>query len=169
METTNHQLINKSIITQPWDTTNQFSTISTTTSTANKTVYMSNYHQELSFHSTSMNDQQISDEDEPNLDGNMHEMENMLHVLKQKLNELSLSHEFVLKHSNMLTRSLNDIENIQSRPDKNTIKTINERSTVYKIAMRGVVNDCQEFINLAQMQTKKMHKMLQSERDMRLK
>ena len=116
-----------------------------------------------------MNAQQDSDEDDPNLEAEKHEMENMLRVLEHKLNELSLSHEFVLKHSNMLTKSLNDIESIQSRPEESTIKTINERSTVYKIAMRGVVNHCQEFINLAQMQTKKMHKVLQSERDMRLK
>jgi hypothetical protein len=121
------------------------------------------------FNSNSMNAQQDSDEDDPNLEAEKHEMENMLRVLEHKLNELSLSHEFVLKHSNMLTKSLNDIESIQSRPEESTIKTINERSTVYKIAMRGVVNHCQEFINLAQMQTKKMHKVLQSERDMRLK
>ena len=135
----------------------------------NKAKQYSNSSANSVFNSNSMNAQQDSDEDDPNLEAEKHEMENMLRVLEHKLNELSLSHEFVLKHSNMLTKSLNDIESIQSRPEESTIKTINERSTVYKIAMRGVVNHCQEFINLAQMQTKKMHKVLQSERDMRLK
>ena len=116
-----------------------------------------------------VNSQQDSDEDDPTLEAEKLEMENMLRVLEHKLNEMSLSHEFVLKHSSMLTKSLNDLESIQSKPDESTIKTINERSTVYKIAMRGVVNHCQEFINLAQMQTKKMHKLLESERDARLK
>ena len=35
--------------------------------------------------------------------------------------------------------------------------------------MLAVVNACQEFINLAQLQTRKMHKVLQSEREMRTK
>lgn len=97
------------------------------------------------------------------------ELENFLQVLQHKLNELSLSHEFVLKHSNMLAKSLTDLENIQSRPDETVIKTINERSTIYKVAMNGVLNNCQEFINLAQFHTRKMHKILQSEHEIRLR
>ena len=93
----------------------------------------------------------------------------MIRVLQQKLDDLSTSHEFVLKHSSALTRSLTELESIQTKPDEITIKTINERSTVYKITMLAVVNACQEFINLAQLQTRKMHKVLQSERDMRSK
>jgi hypothetical protein len=113
----------------------------------------------------SMN-QQDSD-DEESIEAEKNELENMLKALQHKLNELSLSHEFVLKQSNVLNKSLNDLENIQIKPDESTIKTINERSTVYKIAMLGVVNHCQEFINLAQFQTRKMHRVLQSERDAR--
>ena len=110
-----------------------------------------------------------SDDDDPTLEAEKNELENLLQVLKHKLNELSLSHEFVLKHSNALSKSLTDLENIQARPDDITIKTINERSTIYKIAMIGVMNHCQEFINLALFQTRKMHKILQSEREMRLR
>lgn len=113
----------------------------------------------------------ISDDDE---NGNSNEnerieLENFLQVLQHKLNELSLSHEFVLKHSNMLTKSLTELENIQARPDETAIKTINERSTIYKVAMNGVLNNCQEFINLAQFHTRKMHKILQSEHEIRLR
>ena len=91
----------------------------------------------------------------------------MLKMLQQKLDDLSTSHEFVLKHSSALTKSLSELENIQSKPDEMTIKTINERSTVYKITMLAVVNACQEFINLSRIQTRKMHKVLQSEQEMR--
>lgn len=115
------------------------------------------------------NNNHDSDDDDPALEAEKNELENLLQVLKHKLNELSLSHEFVLKQSNMLTKSLTDLENIQSRPDEIAIKTINERSTIYKIAMIGVINHCQEFINLALFQTRKMHKILQSEREMRLR
>jgi hypothetical protein len=114
-----------------------------------------------------LNCQQDSDDDDDTVAAEKNELVNMLRVLQHKLNELSLSHEFVLKHSNMLNKSLNELESIQTKPDESTIKTINERSTVYKIAMLGVVNHCQEFINLASFQTRKIHKVLQSERDMR--
>ena len=114
-----------------------------------------------------LNCQQDSDDDDDTVVAEKNELVNMLRVLQHKLNELNLSHEFVLKHSNMLNKSLNELESIQTKPDDSTIKTINERSTVYKIAMLGVVNHCQEFINLASFQTRKIHKVLQSERDMR--
>jgi hypothetical protein len=111
-----------------------------------------------------------SDEEDPTgIDAEKYELANMLRVLQQKLDDLSTSHEFVLKHSSALTKSLNELENIQTRPDESTIKTINERSTIYKITMLAVINACQEFINLANLQTRKMHKVLQSERDMRTK
>lgn len=115
----------------------------------------------------------LSDDDDENgaasTDAERNELESFLQVLQHKLNELSLSHEFVLKHSNMLTKSLTELENIQSKPDETAIKTINERSTIYKVAMNGVLNNCQEFINLAQFHTRKMHKILQSEHEIRLR
>lgn len=111
--------------------------------------------------------QQPDSDDEESLEAEKTELENMLRALQHKLNELSLSHEFVLKQSTVLGKSLNELENVAAKPDETTIKKINERSTVYKIAMLGVVNHCQEFINLAQFQTRKMHKVLQSEREAR--
>lgn len=113
----------------------------------------------------------LSDDDEnaDTIENERNELEGFLQVLQHKLNELSLSHEFVLKHSNMLARSLTELENIQARPDDTAIKTINERSTIYKVAMNGVLNNCQEFINLAQFHTRKMHKILLSEHEIRLR
>lgn len=123
-----------------------------------------------SSHINGNNQTDNSDDEENNsIEAEKNELANMLRVLQQKLDDLSTSHEFVLKHSSALTKSLTELESIQSKPDEITIKTINERSTVYKITMLAVVNACQEFINLAQLQTRKMHKVLQSERDMRSK
>ena len=123
-----------------------------------------------SSHINGNNQTDNSDDEENNsIEAEKNELANMLRVLQQKLDDLSTSHEFVLKHSSALTKSLTELESIQSKTDEITIKTINERSTVYKITMLAVVNACQEFINLAQLQTRKMHKVLQSERDMRSK
>ncbi|CAF0711571.1 unnamed protein product [Brachionus calyciflorus] len=121
------------------------------------------------FNNLGQNNNNDSDDDDATLEAEKNELENLLQVLKHKLNELTLSHEFVLKHSNALSKSLTELENKDTRPDELTIKTINERSTIYKIAMIGVMNHCQEFINLALFQTRKMHKILQSEREMRLR
>ncbi len=113
--------------------------------------------------------QQDSDDDENSIEAEKTELANMLKMLQQKLDDLSTSHEFVLKHSSALTKNLTELESIQSKPDEMIIKTIKERSTVYKITMLAVINACQEFINLSQIQTRKMHRVLQSERDMRTK
>ena len=115
------------------------------------------------------NQQDSDDEDNGGFEAEKNELANMIKILQQKLDDLSTSHEFVLKHSSALNKSLTELESIQNKPDESLIKTINERSTVYKITMLAVVNACQEFINLAQLQTRKMNKVLQSEREMRSK
>jgi aspartate oxidase len=113
--------------------------------------------------------QNDSDDEENSIEAEKNELTNMLKMLQQKLDDLSTSHEFVLKHSSALTKNLTELEGIQSKPDEMTIKTIKERSTVYKITMLAVINACQEFINLSRIQTRKMQKVLQSEREMRTK
>jgi len=117
----------------------------------------------------SRSNQQDSDDDENSIEAEKTELANMLKMLQQKLDDLSTSHEFVLKHSSALTKNLTELESIQSKPDEMIIKTIKERSTVYKITMLAVINACQDFINLSKVQTQKMHKVLQSEREMRTK
>lgn len=113
--------------------------------------------------------QQDSDDEENSIEAEKNELTNMLKMLQQKIDDLSTSHEFVLKHSSALTKNLTELEGIQSKPDEMTIKTIKERSTVYKITMLAVINACQEYINLSRIQTRKMQKVLQSEREMRTK
>ena len=113
--------------------------------------------------------QNDTDDEDPTIEAEKNELENLLQVLKLKLNDLSLSYEFVLKHSNALTKLLTELEHTQTKPEELTIKTINEQSTLYKVAMIGVMGHCQEFINLALFRTRKMNKILQSEREMRFR
>jgi len=110
-------------------------------------------------------EQDSDDEDSSEMD--RIQFENMLRELQYKLNELSLSHEVVIKQSSVLLKSLSELENVQTRPDENVIKTINEKSTVFKIGVLQAANHFQEFVNLAQMQSKKMSKILQSEKERR--
>ena len=93
----------------------------------------------------------------------------MLKTLVVKLEDLNTCHDLVQKHSGALTKSLVELESLQSRPDDSTLKTINERATLFKITLLAMINTCQEFMTLANTQGKKMQKVLQSEHDMRIK
>ncbi len=92
----------------------------------------------------------------------------MLKTLIVKLEDLNTCHDLVQKHSGALTKSLIDLEGLQSKPDDSTLKTINERATLFKITLLAMINACQEFTTLANSQGKKMQKVLQSEHDMRI-
>lgn len=83
-------------------------------------------------------------------DAERNELESSFQALNNKFKQLSFSYESVLNHSNMLNESLTEFENVQSTPCETAIKTMNERSTSYKGPMNGVINNCQDFINLAQ-------------------
>jgi hypothetical protein len=85
-------------------------------------------------------------------------LEYLLDVLKTKLNELDLSHDFAKKHGENLSETLTDFEKLHSSTgtNNNSFSTLNERSTIYKIAVLGVVNYSQGFIDLAHYLTHKL-------------
>jgi hypothetical protein len=120
------------------------------------------------FFNTMVN-QNESDDDEDTIEAEKNELESMLHTMQEKLNELNLSQDFVQKHINALNKSLNELNNLQHKPDELTIKTINERSGICKIALIGLSTHCQEFIKLAQLQARKMNKISELEKEQRLR
>lgn len=97
------------------------------------------------------------------------EIQNMMKKLQQKLEDLNTCNDLVQKYSNALSKSLVDLESLQSKPDETTIKQINERATVYKITLMATNKACQEYTSIANLQCKKMQKVLQSEREIRAK
>lgn len=108
-------------------------------------------------------------DEETNTEAEKNEVQTMLKTLQVKLEDLNTCHDLVQKHSGALTKSLIDLESLQIKPDESTLKTINERATLFKITLLAMINACQEFTTLANTQGKKMQKVLQSERDMRIK
>lgn len=113
--------------------------------------------------------QNESDDEDDTLEAEKAELEAMLHGLQEKLNELNLSQDFIQKHMNALSKSLNELNNLQGKPEDMVIKTINERSGICKIALIGMTTQCQAFIKLAQKQAEKMNKISQLEREQRLR
>jgi hypothetical protein len=116
-----------------------------------------------------MVNQNESDDDEDTIEAEKSELENMLHTMQEKLNELNLSQDFVQKHINALNKSLNELNNLQTKPEEITVKTITERSGICKIALIGLSTHCQEFIKLAQLQARKMNKISELEREQRMR
>ncbi len=103
------------------------------------------------------------------MEADKNEAHTMLKTLQTKLEDLNTCHDLVQKHSGALTKTLVELESIQTKTDENAVKQINERATLFKITLLAMINACQEFTQLANMQGKKMQKVLQSERDMRIK
>ena len=118
---------------------------------------------------SSMFNQNESDDDEDTIEAEKSELESMLHTMQEKLNELNLSQDFVQKHINALNKSLNELNNLQTKPEDLTIKTINERSGICKIALIGLSTHCQEFIKLARLQARKMNKISELEKEQRMR
>lgn len=74
-----------------------------------------------------------------------------------------MSHDFVKKHGDNLSEILVEFENLKSTngTTSSSFNALNERSTIYKIAVLGVVNYSQGFIDLAHYLTVKLTHILE--------
>ncbi|XP_033333217.1 oxysterol binding protein isoform X4 [Megalopta genalis] len=91
--------------------------------------------------------------------------------LSQRLEELQSCYDLINKRGTMLQRSLNDLEAIEPpSPELSAkIKTVNERAALFRIAANAMVNSSNEYLQLAQQQEPKWKKMLQHERDQKVR
>uniref|UniRef100_A0A0A9W5Q0 Oxysterol-binding protein 1 n=1 Tax=Lygus hesperus TaxID=30085 RepID=A0A0A9W5Q0_LYGHE len=107
-----------------------------------------------------------SEEDEEDYeDGDKCEILTTLKNLATRLEDIQTCNELINKHGTALQRSLSELEGIDSAQDASAkIKAINERATLFRITSNAMINACTEYLNLAQIQSKKWQKMLQHER-----
>ncbi|XP_065201788.1 oxysterol-binding protein 1-like [Planococcus citri] len=90
-------------------------------------------------------------------------------VLSQKMEDLQICNDLIIKHGNSLQKSLSELESTDAVTDINVkVKSINERATLFRIASNTMINTCLEYLELAQSQGKKWQKMLQHEREQRI-
>lgn len=107
-----------------------------------------------------------SDEDEPDkLD-----IQTTLKSLASKMEDLNTCNDLIGKHGNGLQRALSEVEQLESGMDVSSkVKVINERATMFRITSNAMINACSEFLELAQTDGKRWHKMLQHEYEQKLK
>lgn len=64
-------------------------------------------------------------------------------ILSQKMEDLRLCSDSIMKHGNALQKSLSELESLDSANDMTfKIKAINEKATLYRIASSRMINVC---------------------------
>ncbi|XP_044740624.1 oxysterol-binding protein 1 [Chrysoperla carnea] len=111
-----------------------------------------------------------SEDDEETNGGGESSREDISTVLRElnaRLEELQTCSDLLQKHGAALQRSLKELENLDDVQGRS--KEINERATLFRIASNAMINRCSEYLEVAKTQGTKWHKMLQHEREQKLR
>ncbi|KAF7663912.1 hypothetical protein LDENG_00195910 [Lucifuga dentata] len=98
------------------------------------------------------------------------EIQSTLRTLDSKVEDISTCSDLIAKHGSALQRSLSELEEIRSEGDMvEKIRQVTERATLFRITSNAMINECKEFLTLAQAQSKRWQKALHAERDQRIR
>ncbi|XP_069684103.1 oxysterol-binding protein 1 isoform X2 [Periplaneta americana] len=98
------------------------------------------------------------------------EVQNVIKSLSARLEDLQTCSDLIAKHGAALQRSLSELESLDTAQDVPTkLKSVNERATLFRITSNAMINTCSEYLDLAQTHGRKWQRMLQHERDQRLR
>lgn len=95
--------------------------------------------------------------------------------LEVKLTDLETCNKLIGKHGAALLGALAELENLdkqksgQSSANLTKLKAVNERAMLFRITSSAMISSCNEFLQVAKVQSKKWQKMLTHERDQRLR
>ncbi|XP_014606256.1 PREDICTED: oxysterol-binding protein 1 isoform X1 [Polistes canadensis] len=91
--------------------------------------------------------------------------------LSQRLDDLQACYDLITKRGFTLQRALNELETLEPPyPDLTTkIKTLNEKAALFRIAATAMISKSNDYFQLAQQQEPKWKKMLQHERDQKVR
>lgn len=115
-----------------------------------------------------------SEEEEEEFDESMasqkNEMQNVIKSLAARLEDLQTCSELITKHGAALQRSLSELESLDTAQDVPTkLKSVSERATLFRITSNAMIHTCSDYLDLAQTHGRKWQRMLQHERDQRLR
>ncbi|KDR07319.1 oxysterol-binding protein 1 isoform X2 [Zootermopsis nevadensis] len=115
-----------------------------------------------------------SEEEEEEYDESMasqkNEVQNVIKSLVSRLEDLQTCSDLIAKHGAALQRSLSELESLDTAQDIPTkLKSVNERATLFRITSNAMMNTCSDYLDLAQTHGRKWQRMLQHERDQRLR
>ncbi|XP_014209543.1 oxysterol-binding protein 1 isoform X2 [Copidosoma floridanum] len=115
-----------------------------------------------------------SDEDEEvyqSNDSQKVETPSTMKDLQEKLETLQKWNDLLTKRGSMFQRSLTDLETLENlSPELSSkLKSVNEKATQFRIAANAMIKSSDEYLQLAQQQEPKWKKMLQHERDQKVR
>uniref|UniRef100_A0A8B9YY33 Oxysterol-binding protein n=1 Tax=Buteo japonicus TaxID=224669 RepID=A0A8B9YY33_9AVES len=111
-----------------------------------------------------------SGDEEPASQSDKSELHGTLKTLSSKLEDLSTCNDLIAKHGAALQRSLSELENLKLPAESGEkIKAVNERATLFRITSNAMINACRDFLDLAETHSRKWQRMLQYEREQRIR
>ncbi|XP_046740221.1 oxysterol-binding protein 1 isoform X2 [Diprion similis] len=110
------------------------------------------------------------EEDYQDNDNQKAEHASIVKDLTDRLEDLQTCNDLITKRGTALQRALNELETLDVSSNVSPkIKAVNERAALFRFASSTMINACTEYLNLAQQQGHKWQKLLQHEREQKLR
>ncbi|XP_051829099.1 oxysterol-binding protein 2 isoform X5 [Antechinus flavipes] len=109
------------------------------------------------------------DEEVPN-HSDKSDLQNTLSILSGKLDDLSICNDLISKHGAALQRSLNELESLKIPVESGEkLKAVSERATLFRITSNAMINACRDFLEIAEIHSRKWQRALQYEQEQRVR
>ncbi|XP_037673055.1 oxysterol-binding protein 2 isoform X2 [Choloepus didactylus] len=96
----------------------------------------------------------------------------LCHTIKNlslKLDDLSTCNDLIAKHGAALQRSLSELDTLKVPSESGEkLKAVNERATLFRITSNAMINACRDFLELAEVHSRKWQRALQYEQEQRI-
>ncbi|XP_060221528.1 oxysterol-binding protein 2 isoform X2 [Meriones unguiculatus] len=109
------------------------------------------------------------DDEEPAAPADKSELQHTLKNLSLKLDDLSTCNDLIAKHGAALQRSLNELDSLKIPSESGEkLKAVNERATLFRITSNAMINACRDFLELAEIHSRKWQRALNYEQEQRV-
>ncbi|XP_054531801.1 oxysterol-binding protein 2 isoform X3 [Pan troglodytes] len=109
------------------------------------------------------------DDDEAANPADKSELHHTLKNLSLKLDDLSTCNDLIAKHGAALQRSLTELDGLKIPSESGEkLKVVNERATLFRITSNAMINACRDFLELAEIHSRKWQRALQYEQEQRV-
>nr|BAG57369.1 unnamed protein product [Homo sapiens] len=109
------------------------------------------------------------DDDEATTPADKSELHHTLKNLSLKLDDLSTCNDLIAKHGAALQRSLTELDGLKIPSESGEkLKVVNERATLFRITSNAMINACRDFLELAEIHSRKWQRALQYEQEQRV-
>ncbi|XP_038947936.1 oxysterol-binding protein 2 isoform X2 [Rattus norvegicus] len=109
------------------------------------------------------------DDEEPAAPADNSDLHHTLKTLSLKLDDLGTCNDLIAKHGAALQRSLNELDSLKIPSESGEkLKVVNERATLFRITSNAMINACKDFLELAEIHSRKWQRALNYEQEQRV-